>query len=268
MMPRSALLVACSLAPIASLRVALAPPHRCAVHRHSIARACSSEADADVDPLVQAELREAFKRLEAAIMSGEGDEARTLELMEQEAATVLNNVMKGYEADGDLLRQQINAKIQEETRRKRDELMARYDRETEGLRDEIGAARDTIATEVERLKELNAEYKQLRSEPGGAGPSRDAVVSTIGFIVGLVYVGASINELLKARNRSPPPCAMRRIEPPRRTLARTHSRPLEFIAGGHWRVRLFGDQRWARGAPRRRRSGRALHTKEQGVAWA
>lgn len=226
MVPRSVLLVACSLAPIASLRVALAPAHRCGVDRHSIARACSSDADPDIDPIVQAELREAFKRLEAEIMSGEGDEARSLELMEREAATVLNNVMKGYEADGEQLRSDLNAKIQEETRRKRDELMSRYDRETAGLRDEIGAARDTIATEVERLKQLNAEYKQLRSEPGGAGPSRDAVVSTIGFIVGLVYVGASLNELLKARDRSPPPCATRRVDPLLHTRARTHCHSL------------------------------------------
>uniref|UniRef100_A0A7S3AZ28 Uncharacterized protein n=1 Tax=Haptolina ericina TaxID=156174 RepID=A0A7S3AZ28_9EUKA len=75
-------------------------------------------------------------------------------------------------------------------------MLKEWDESTAKVQSAMLAERLTIREEMERLTALNEEYQDL-TKGGGGGLDRNSIVSGISFLVGLTYVSAALNELLK-----------------------------------------------------------------------
>jgi len=142
--------------------------------------------------MVQEELDRAFAGLEAGGFNPDEEEA--LKMIEDKAATVLQNVLQQLEQDGEVLRDELSQRLEAVAEQRRDEMFAKYEESTAGITREVAASRATIREEMERLTSLNSEYKALKNS---SPVNRDGIVGGVAFLVGLTYVSNAINELLR-----------------------------------------------------------------------
>jgi len=151
-----------------------------------------AQSDRELEIMVQEELDRAFAGLEAGGFNPDEEEA--LKMIEDKAATVLQNVLQQLEQDGEVLRDELSQRLEAVAEQRRDEMFAKYEESTAGITREVAASRATIREEMERLTSLNSEYKALKNS---SPVNRDGIVGGVAFLVGLTYVSNAINELLR-----------------------------------------------------------------------
>jgi len=153
----------------------------------------TDELDATIDALVRSEVEAAFATIDTQNLDPDDDEA--IQMIEAKGREVMQSVLEKLEADGELLSSSLTSQIEKLSMTRQKQLLAEWDESTAKLQRQMFEERQTIRDEMARLTELNDEYKLAKS--GGGGLGRDAIVGGISFIVGLTYVSAALNEVLK-----------------------------------------------------------------------
>eukprot|EP00965_Chrysotila_dentata_P019080 635938-Pleurochrysis_carterae.AAC.7 len=176
--------------------------HRCSMRARPAAMHCNtvcihtrafvSDADAKLQLLVQQELDLAFQGVEDKIATA--DEAEAMAQIQQSADLVLQKVLTQMQADGEVLRGELDDRMANYTQMCRDSLLSKYDVSMADFQAEADGARTVIREEMARLTSLNQEYKEITASQA---PSRNSVVGVIAFLVGLIYLGGAVNEWLK-----------------------------------------------------------------------
>jgi len=148
--------------------------------------------DTEMDELIRTEVEAAFAGLEASFEAGDEE---SIKLIEQKGQEVMQSVLDKLEADGELLSSSLTKQIEALSMTKQKALLEEWDESTAKIKSDMLAQRVTIREEMDKLSALNDDYKQLKG--GAGGFNRDTIVGGISFLVGLTYVSAALNEVLK-----------------------------------------------------------------------
>jgi len=150
--------------------------------------------DADFDELVRQEVQAAFAGLEESLSSG--DDEKALEQIRTQGKTVLANVLKRMEDEGQLLSATLSTQLEELASEQTSALLERYEEGIAAQQAEVAAELLKLRAEMENLEALNKEYQDL-VKGGGGMSSKDKIISAIALIAGVTYLGAAITESLK-----------------------------------------------------------------------
>ena len=152
-------------------------------------------AEIDLDALVRQEVEAAFAGLEETLASG--DEQEALALIQSQGKEVLENVLQKLEDDGQLLSANLATRVEALAKETRVQILKDYDERLGTLQVSMADQRATLRDEMVQLEALNKEYKALTTGGGGGVFNRDRIVSSMALLVGLVGVGAALNEGLR-----------------------------------------------------------------------
>ena len=172
-------------------------PRRAAALCQMSASSAPDSADAALDEMIRREVEAAVEGMDGIEGFSEEEQGELDKLIADKGDLVMRNVLSKLESDGDQLAATLQAQVASYTRQAQVEMLRKFDEEAASVQRGMLADREAIRSDLGRLNSLKSELDELQSGGGGGGFTRNGIVGTIAFIAGLLYLGNSVNELLR-----------------------------------------------------------------------